>query len=939
MNADFQRVKDIFLAALERESGAPRSAYLNEMCGQDMELRQRVEALLARHEAAGSFLESPAPAVDPYPTVGEPASERPGMVVGPYKLLQQIGEGGMGTVYMAEQSHPVQRKVAVKIIRPGMDSRQIIARFEAERQALALMDHPNIAKVLDAGTVDAHGLQSVGLGRPYFVMELVKGVPITKYCDQHRLTPKERLELFIPVCKAVQHAHQKGIIHRDLKPSNVMIALYDGKPVPKVIDFGVAKATGQKLTDETLFTAFGQVVGTLEYMSPEQAELNQLDIDTRSDVYSLGVLLYELLTGTTPLQRKRLQDGVLSEVLRIIREEEPPKPSTRLSTTQELPSIAANRGLEPNKLSGLVRGELDWIVMKCLEKDRNRRYETANGLARDIERYLHDEPVQACPPSAGYKLRKLARKYRTLLRIVGVFVVFLVLAAAVSTWQAVRASLAERQALWERDRVEASFRMARDAVDQLFTQVGQSPKLKAHALEKFRKELLQNAKEFYKRFIREQFDAPAVRYDLGLAYLRLAEIDRELGDYAAAEESLTKAVALLGELAGAHPKVAEYQRDLAASYATLGLVRFDTARWEEAEAAFEQALAVQEKQAKDYPKAPEYRYALAKTYRASGFMHARQARPDSAGERYQQGLDVLSKLVQDYPNVTEYQSLLATTQTNLGTMYATKGWFDKAETPLQDAQRIYTRLVHGQPDALPEHLESLGQCLAILGMVDRGQAQTHKAEASQNALALSAKLVKEADAAQQQAAEIFEKLAKDHPDVLDYAYDVGRCYAELGLTAQAAGRPDAAVARYDKAIAVLAGVLGRGLGAARNSLLSAQIDRATALATRGDHTQATAEAEALTRQGELNSGHLYDLACTFSQASAAADRDQKLLPAERARLNARYADRAIDFLRQAIAKGWLRPQVLKTDPDFQSLRAREDFRKLLAHLEAASGNK
>jgi WD40 repeat protein/serine/threonine protein kinase/tetratricopeptide (TPR) repeat protein len=432
MNADFQRVKDIFLAALEREPGAPRAAYLNEICGQDRELKQRVEALLARHEAAGSFLESPASAVDPYPTVDETADpEQLGMVIGPYKLLQQIGEGGMGTVYLAEQTHPVQRKVALKIIRPGMDSRQVIARFEAERQALALMDHPNIAKVLDAGTTPSPqplspevvergssaplapvlGGEGSGVrGRPYFVMELVKGVSITRYCDEHHLTPRERLELFVPVCQAVQHAHQKGIIHRDLKPSNVLVALYDGKPVPKVIDFGVAKAMGQKLTDETLFTQFGQVVGTLEYMSPEQAEPNQLDIDTRSDIYSLGVLLYELLTGTTPIQRKRLKEAAILEALRIIREEEPPKPSTRLSTTEELPSIAANRGLEPKKLSGLVRGELDWIVMKALDKDRNRRYETANGFAMDIQRYLADEPVQACPPSAMYRMRKFARR-------------------------------------------------------------------------------------------------------------------------------------------------------------------------------------------------------------------------------------------------------------------------------------------------------------------------------------------------------------------------------------------------------------------------------------------------------------------------------------------------------------------------------------------------
>jgi tetratricopeptide (TPR) repeat protein len=310
----------------------------------------------------------------------------------------------MGTVWMAQQTEPVKRLVALKLIKPGMDSKQVIARFEAERQALALMDHPNIARVLDA--------DATSTGRPYFVMDLVKGVPLTRYCDEHRLTPRERLELFLPVCQAIQHAHQKGIIHRDIKPSNVLVASYDGKPVPKVIDFGVAKATGQQLTEHSLVTGFGAVVGTLEYMSPEQAELNQLDIDTRSDIYSLGVLLYELLTGSTPLDKKRLHQTAMLEVLRIIREEEPPRPSTRLSTTEELPTVAANRGLEPRKLSGVVRGELDWIVMKALEKDRNRRYETANGFAMDVQRYLADEPVLACPPSAAYRLRKFVRRHQ-----------------------------------------------------------------------------------------------------------------------------------------------------------------------------------------------------------------------------------------------------------------------------------------------------------------------------------------------------------------------------------------------------------------------------------------------------------------------------------------------------------------------------------------------
>jgi serine/threonine protein kinase/WD40 repeat protein len=419
----------IFNVARQIPAGDARREYLRQVCGDDVALHGRLEALLAVHDQERSFLESPAADLmmtgdDSAGLVAGPQDvARAGTVIGPYKLLQQIGEGGMGVVYMAEQSHPVQRKVAVKIIKPGMDSGQVIARFEAERQALALMDHPNIAKVLDAGTTGeiepdalaredgilAHASGSAG--RPYFVMELVKGVPITQYCEHQHLTPKERLELFIPVCHAVQHAHHKGIIHRDIKPSNVLIALYDGQPVPKIIDFGVAKATGRKLTERTLYTEFGSIIGTLEYMSPEQAELNQLDVDTRSDIYSLGVLLYELLTGTTPLERKRVKETAILEVLRLIREEEPPRPSTRLSQTLRV-QAAAEKGAARAAIRPPRFAELDWIVMKCLEKHRNRRYDTANGLALDLERYLRDETVSACPPSAGYRFRKLARRHK-----------------------------------------------------------------------------------------------------------------------------------------------------------------------------------------------------------------------------------------------------------------------------------------------------------------------------------------------------------------------------------------------------------------------------------------------------------------------------------------------------------------------------------------------
>jgi tetratricopeptide (TPR) repeat protein len=431
MNADPNPAKAIFLEAVERHAPDRWPAFLDRACAGQPDLRGRVEALLEAHREVGTaqhreLAEGAGPS--PVATVDEPpVRERPGDVIGSYKLLEQIGEGGFGVVFMAEQQRPVRRKVALKVLKAGMDTRQVVARFEAERQALAIMDHPNIAKVHDGGVTPS--------GRPYFVMELVKGAPITEFCDQNHLTPRQRLELFVPVCAAVQHAHHKGIIHRDLKPSNILVVMHDTTPVVKVIDFGVAKAVGQELTDKTLFTGFAQMIGTPLYMSPEQAGQSGLDIDTRSDIYSLGVLVYELLTGTTPFAKDRFKGVGYDEMRRIICEEDPPNPSTRLAqSTETLPTISAKRLMEPAQLTRLVRGDLDWIVMKALEKDRNRRYETANGFAMDIQRYLADEPVLACPPSAGYRLRKFARRNKRGLAVAGLVVFFLILLGSGAGW-------------------------------------------------------------------------------------------------------------------------------------------------------------------------------------------------------------------------------------------------------------------------------------------------------------------------------------------------------------------------------------------------------------------------------------------------------------------------------------------------------------------------
>jgi serine/threonine protein kinase/tetratricopeptide (TPR) repeat protein len=509
--------EEIFHVARRMTPGESRGSYVREVAGNDKRLVARVEALLRIHDEDHDFLE---PTATGSPTVADvPMIEGPGQSVGPYELREIIGEGGFGVVFLAEQQQAIRRQVALKVIKPGMDTRQVIARFEAERQALALMEHPNIARVLDGGQTAS--------GRPFFVMELVRGNTITDYCDNHHLTVRQRLELFLHVCHAVQHAHQKGIIHRDVKPSNVLVTLHDGMPVVKVIDFGVAKAMGQQLTDKSLLTNTAHMIGTPLYMSPEQAEMSGLDIDTRADIYALGVLLYELLTGTTPFERERIKNASYDEIRRIIREEEPAKPSTRISTVGAAAStLSSKRQSDPVRLRRLLRGELDWIVMKCLEKDRTRRYDTAGALARDIQRHLSNEPVEAGPPSTTYRLRKLVRKHWRLLAVAGAFALLLAIGSGVSIALAVWARRAEKSAEDRLAQVEKGIDILTSVFEKLDPRAEERENRPLRAL--LGDQLSRAADQLEEEAVGDPILVAGLQNKLGMSLLRLGSPDRAI---------------------------------------------------------------------------------------------------------------------------------------------------------------------------------------------------------------------------------------------------------------------------------------------------------------------------------------------------------------------------------------------------------------------------
>jgi tetratricopeptide (TPR) repeat protein len=748
------------------------------------------------------------------------------MVIGPYKLLEQIGEGGMGLVFVAEQQRPVRRKVAFKVIKPGMDTRQVVARFEAERQALAMMDHPNIAKVLDGGETAS--------GRPYFVMELVKGVPITDYCDGNRVPVRERLGLFLDVCRAVQHAHQKAIIHRDLKPSNVLVVSHDGTPVVKVIDFGVAKATGGRLTDKTVYTHFAQLIGTLEYMSPEQAGQSGLDVDTRSDIYALGVLLYELLTGTTPFDRERLRAAGPDELRRILRGEEPPPPSTRLSTLgpEAAATVSTNRRSEPRPLRRLVRGELDWVVMKALEKDRGRRYETAGAFAADVQRHLADEPVEARPPSTAYRLGKFLKRNKGPAAAAGLVLLALVGGIAGTSMGMLRADRALAAEAGQRARAERARDRAREALDAMTSSVTGDSLTTQTAVSDEQKKFLREVLTYYQEFAGEKADdekarsrtahaahrvglieyrlgrleeaasafrlardgfaqlvadfpaVPGYRQNLATSHGNLGVVLSHLGKGAEAERECRRALALYERLAADSPAVPKYRQELASSHYNLARLLHGLGKLPEAERHLRGALALYEKLAADSPAVPQYRRELAISHNRLGVLLSDLGKRKEAGQHHRRALALDQKLAADSPAVPEYRLGLAISHNALGIMLAGVGKVSGAEQHYRRALALLDRLAADFPSA-PEHHHYLANCHNNLGVLlkDLGKGA-------------------EAEREYRQALALFAKLAADFPTVPKYRRRLAGSHRCLGTLLRGLGKLAEAEPHYRRALAL-----------------------------------------------------------------------------------------------------------------------------------------
>lgn len=999
METDHDRIESILMTALEMDSKVEQQEYVRRACGSDTRLHSRINELIENHRRAGNFLE----VQDQDASAAKPIQEQVGGRVGPYLLIEQIGVGGFGLVFRAEQQTPIRRVVALKVIKPGLDSAQIFARFEIERQALALMDHSNIAHVLDCGQTPS--------GRPYFVMELIRGVPITEYCDQHHLTPRQRLELFIPVCHAVQHAHQKGIIHRDLKPSNVLVTEVDGRPIPKVIDFGVAKAIGSACST-SLNTHIGDIIGTLEYMSPEQAVPNHQDIDTRSDVYCLGVLLYELLTGTTPLQRKKLKDAAILEVLRIIREVEPHTPSTRLSAIEELPSVAANRSVEPRTLSSVIKGDLDWIVMKSLDKDRNQRYSTASGLARDIEHFLRDEPVEAGPPGLGYRMRKYFRRNRgpvlvalvlLLTLIGGVVGTLLGLFRAQQGWTA--ADLSFQAAQHQRDRAERHYQQAMSAVERLLTRVGGVSLESAPHLDETRCRILEDALEFYREILLDEVDDPVVRREVGMAHQRIGDIQTTLARYQQAEESLKQAIDVHRQLIDEFPSDSRHENDFVQSHRQLAIVFFKLGRIPEAERLVVNMLN------RDRIAEPEHLREQFLLYYLRSWICKDTLRPEEALSASEKALELVNRLLLVEPAIAQYQAERANVLNFLGILYRESQRLADSERCLQEAQTTLKRFLANEPGDIyvegflafvcsnlgltlaslnrqPEAAAAYEEGIALFGQLARNHPTTPEykwglAKAHNNVALLHSKFDDSAQAAteNEKSLKIFEELMRLYPERLEFAGSfAGGCGNQAKYLIEQR-RWEESLVWNTNAIAAAENLLkieprhSETRRVLHNSLIGRagtyrklkQFDlaikdyrrslefskgehhpnyvnfRPRALAYAGEHAAAAAEAEAIATNVNATGSNFQEMAKVLSTCVSAAENDSEIEESERANLAENYAVRAVELLAKAAENGRFptRDSIadLRNDERLQPIQDRDDFKKLLSELESAIQSK
>ena len=993
MVPDHDRIESIFMTALELESEAERRAYVKQACGEDSALQLQVEQLLNNHMQAGSFLNMKGqPETKPDQTLDNHPTQ-----IGPYKLLQKIGEGGMGLVFLAEQTEPFQRQVALKVIRAGMDSSQVVARFEQERQALAVMDHPNIARVIDGGLATD--------GRPYFAMELIQGLPITEYCDLHRLTLRQRLELFVPVCQAVQHAHQKGIIHRDLKPSNVLVTEVEGRPTPKVIDFGVAKAVGVRLSSATLNTQLGAIIGTLEYMSPEQAVPDHEDIDTRSDIYCLGVMLFELLTGSTPLQRQKLKDVAVLELLRVIREEEPPKPSHRLSTIHDLPSVAACRGLEPKSLSNVVKGDLDWIVMKCLEKDRNRRYSAANAVARDIERFLCHEPIEAGPPGASYRMRKFLWRNRWATTAVTLLLLSLVggiVGTSIGLFQAARSQAATSQALevakQQRDRAERHYQRALSAVDRLLTRVGGVRLEKVPQMDETRRKILEDALEFYNEILKEENGDNAVRREVGLAWARVGALQCALGDDQAMK-SLRHAIDIQQQLLAEFPDDPKYNEDFIRGHSRLAFEHFRLGKYADSAAIVDEILN------RGRFTTSEARYEQISLYRIRGMICAATQKRNEAITACESALQLADDLVQSEPTVWDYQIGRANVLSLLANLYREGRKLEEAKKILREGKAVLEQQLSKVPNEVDIQYSLAVMCVT-LGLTYANLDQPAEAQAEYaiaidnygalarahpsvfyykwhlasvlNNVALLHSMKKDSEQAateNEKANTVFKELMDSHPERPDFVASYASSCGNQGKYLLELERWEESIVWNSKAIEIFDRLLAieprhtESLRSMHNSLIGRanayrklnQLDlaikdyrrslelskgeshvnfvnfRPRALAFVGEHKQAAEAAEAIVASPTVTVSNFSEMAKVYATCADVVGLDVELTDPQRRELAEKYAVRTVELLTRAAEKGRFETLEdvadLRSDDRLKSLQNRDDLKKFLADLE------